>query len=253
MNLKHIFCLKANGAFPTLTAIIGMFFLGGAFGFKQSVLSALCLTGVILLGVAAAFAASLFLSKTFLRGEPSTFMIELPPFRKPQIGKTILRSILDRTIFVLGRAVSVAAPAGILIFLLGNTSVGDTSALLAVSRFLDPFAKIFGLDGAILLAFILGFPANEIVVPIIIMIYTASGTITEPSSLSALHSLLLQNGWTYVTALCVTVFCLFHWPCSTTLWTVKKETGSAKYTLLAALLPTALGFAMCFLINALLK
>ena len=228
-----------------------MFFLGGTFGFKQSVLSALCLTGVILLGVLATFGASYFLSKTFLRGEPSAFMIEMPPFRKPQIGKTIARSILDRTVFVLGRAVTVAAPAGIVIFLLGNTYIGDTSVLVAVSGFLNPFAKIFGLDGAILLAFILGFPANEIVVPIIIMIYTASGQITEASSLSALHNLLLQNGWTYVTALCVMVFCLFHWPCSTTLLTVKKETKSAKYTFLAFLLPTALGFITCFIINAL--
>lgn len=228
-----------------------MFFLGGVLGFKQSVFSALCLTGVILLGVLATFAVSLFLSKTFLRGEPSTFVMEMPPFRKPQIGKTIIRSILDRTIFVLGRAVSVAAPAGIVIFLLANTFIGDSSVLVTVSRFLDPFAKVFGLDGAILLAFVLGFPANEIVVPIIIMIYTASGSITELSSLTALHSLLLQNGWTAVTALCVMVFCLFHWPCSTTLLTIKKETQSAKYTALAFLLPTVLGFAMCFLINAL--
>ena len=241
--------VPCNGRFPTLISIIAMFFIAGAYPFAKGALSALLLTAVILLGIAMTFAVSWVLSKTFLKGKASSVIIELPPFRKPQIGKVIIRSLFDRTVFVLGRAVAVAAPTGIVIYLLANIIVGDMSVLTHISHFLDPFARIFGLDGVILMAFILGLPANEIVVPIIIMTYTASTQITDLSSLSAMHSLFLQNGWTIKTAVCTMIFCLMHWPCSTTLLTIKKETKSIKWTALSFALPTVCGLAVCFLIN----
>lgn len=241
--------VPCNGRFPTLISIITMFFIAGAYPFAKGALSALLLTAVILLGILMTFAVSWLLSKTFLKGEASSVIIELPPFRKPQIGKVIVRSLFDRTVFVLGRAVAVAAPTGIVIFLLANIFIGDLSVLTHISRFLDPFARLFGLDGVILMAFILGLPANEIVVPIIIMSYTASTQITDLSSLAAMHSLFAQNGWTMTTAVCTMVFCLMHWPCSTTLLTIKKETKSIKWTALSFALPTVCGLAICFLIN----
>ena len=204
------------------------------------------LTAVILLGVLMTLACSRLLSATLLKGVPSSFTLELPPYRRPQIGKVIVRSILDRTLFVLGRAAAVAAPAGLLLWLLANLKAGDLSLLQHCANFLDPFAHLLGLDGVILLAFILGFPANEIVVPIIIMAYMATGNIMELDTAS-LHTLLVNNGWTWLTALCTMLFSLFHWPCSTTCLTIKKETQSFKWTLAAVFLPTACGMLLCFL------
>jgi ferrous iron transport protein B len=242
-----------GGAFPTLIAILTMFFLRGADGAGRSALVALLLTGTIVIGVFLTFAASRLLSATVLRGAPSSFALELPPYRTPQFGRVIVRSLLDRTLFVLGRAVAVAAPAGLLIWLLANVSVGGASLLTHCAGFLDPFARALGLDGVILLAFILGFPANEIVVPIIIMTYTATGSLTEPSSLSALRALLTENGWTWVTAASAMLFCLIHWPCSTTCLTIKKETGGNRWTLLAIALPTGVGLLACFIFSSLAR
>ncbi|NCB50852.1 MAG: ferrous iron transport protein B [Clostridia bacterium] len=239
--------VPCNGRFPTLTAIITMFFIGFGGGFWRSALSALLLTVVIVLGVAMTLLTSKLLSLTVLRGVPSSFVLELPPYRRPQIGKVIVRSIFDRTLFVLGRAAAVAAPAGLIIWLTANITVGDSSLLSVCAAFLDPFARFFGLDGVILIAFILGFPANEIVVPIIIMAYMSTGSIMELPSLESLRLLLVQNGWTWVTACCVILFSLFHWPCSTTLITIRRETGSAKWTAVAFLAPTIAGFLFCFL------
>ena len=205
------------------------------------------LTGVILFGVFMTFLVSYILSKTLLKGVPSFFSLEMPPYRKPQIGKVIIRSIFDRTLFVLARAAAVAAPAGVIIWLAANIQIDGISLLNHCAAFLDPFAALFGLDGVILIAFILGFPANEIVVPIILMAYTCSGTITEMGDLTSLHALLTANGWTEITAMSFLLFSLMHWPCSTTLLTVKKETGSLKWTLLSALIPTAAGFIICFI------
>lgn len=248
------FCFPwGGGAFPTIIAIISMFFAGMAVTAGGSVLSALFLTGVIVLGVAMTFLMSRFLSTTVLKGVPSAFTLELPPYRCPQIGKVLVRSIFDRTLFVLGRAVAVAAPAGLIIWLFANISVGDGSLLSLCAQFLDPFARFIGLDGVILLAFILGFPANEIVVPILIMAYMAEGKIMELSSLSALKTLFVDNGWTAVTAVCVILFSLFHWPCSTTCLTVYKETKSLKWTLLSVLLPTATGIVVCGVVANLSK
>lgn len=238
--------VPCNGRFPTLIAIITMFFVGSLMGPMQSITSTLLLTGVILLGVMMTFFVSRLLSKTILKGVPSSFTLELPPFRKPQIGKVLVRSLLDRTLFVLGRAVCVAAPAGLIIWLLANITVGDMTLLAHCSQFLDPFAHLLGMDGVILLAFILGFPANEIVVPIIIMAYMASGSLIDLSNLSALKQLLVDNGWTWITAVSTMLFSLMHWPCSTTCLTIKKESQSLKWTAVSVLIPTLMGMVVCF-------
>lgn len=237
--------VPCNGRFPTLIAILTMFFIGTSGGALSSLLSAMLLTAVILLGILMTFAETKLLSKTLLRGMPSSFTLELPPYRKPQIGKVIVRSIFDRTLFVLGRAAAVAAPAGMLIWIMANVTVGDISLLNHCAEFLDPFAKLMGLDGVILIAFILGFPANEIVIPIIIMAYMAQGSILELDSLQQMKELFVNNGWTWITAISTMLFSLMHWPCSTTLLTIKKETGSWKWTLFSALLPTLTGIIFC--------
>ncbi|MGI5907242.1 MAG: ferrous iron transport protein B [Christensenellales bacterium] len=240
--------VPCNGRFPTLIAIITMFFGSLALGFMESFVSALMLTGVIVLGVVMTLAVSKFLSKTILKGIPSSFVLELPPYRKPQIGRVIVRSILDRTLFVLGRAVVVAAPAGLIIWLMANIHVGGISLLAHCTGFLDPFARLFGLDGVILMAFVLGFPANEIVVPIIIMAYMSTGSILELDGLHQLKALLVQNHWTWLTALCTMLFSLMHFPCSTTCLTIRKETQSWKWTAVSFVLPTITGLALCFIV-----
>ena len=245
--------VPCNGRFPTLIAIISMFFVGMFTGPFQSILSTLILTSVILLGVFMTFIISKILSKTILKGIPSSFTLELPPYRKPQIGKVLVRSIFDRTLFVLGRAIVIAAPAGLVIWIMANISVGDLSLLSYCANFLDPFAHLIGLDGYILMAFILGFPANEIVIPIILMSYTASGTIFELDNIVHLRELLVANGWTWVTAVSVMLFSLMHWPCSTTCLTIKKETQSWKWTALSFLIPTATGIVICFVFNTVVK
>ena len=194
------------------------------------------------------FFGSWLLSKTFLKGTPSSFTLELPPFRRPKIGEVLVRSLIDRTLFVLKRAVLVAAPAGLVMWLMANVQLNGQSILAHCSNFLDPVGRVMGLDGVILVAFILGLPANEIVIPIAVMAYTAAGTIVDPS-MAELSAILVQNGWTVLTAVCTILFSLLHWPCSTTLITIKKETGSMFYTVLAALLPTLFGVTLCILIN----
>lgn len=242
--------IPCNGRLPMLISLISLFFLGAAGGLGASVLSALLLVGVIGLGLLMTFAVSKFLSATLLKGTPSSFTLELPPFRRPQTGKVIVRSIFDRTLFVLGRAAAVAAPAGLVIWLMANVQVAGASLLAHCAGFLDPFARLFGLDGVILLAFILGLPANEIVIPLIIMAYLAQGSLVELSDPLALRALLVENGWTWVTALCTIVFSVMHWPCSTTCLTIRKETGSWRWTAVAVLAPTVAGMLLCFLFTA---
>jgi len=239
--------VPCNGRFPTLIAIISMFFAGTFAGRFQSAISALLLTAVIILGVAITLLVSRILSVTILKGLPSSFTLELPPYRKPQIGRIIVRSIFDRTLFVLGRAVLVAAPAGLLIWVMANIYIGDMSLLSHLAGFLDPFARLLGLDGYILTAFILGFPANEIVIPIIIMSYLAAGNILELESLHQLRQLLVSHGWTWSTALCVMLFSLMHWPCGTTCQVIMKETQSLKWTLVSFAVPTVTGMVICFI------
>ena len=245
--------VPCNGRFPTMIAIITMFFVGSAAGAFSSVLSAAILAGVIVLGVLMTLLISKILSATVLKGVPSSFTLELPPYRKPQIGKVIVRSIFDRTLFVLGRAIVVAAPAGLLIWLMANISVGDATLLAHCSGFLDPFAQVIGMDGVILLAFILGFPANEIVVPIIIMAYMAEGSLLDISDLSVLRDLLVSHGWTWITAVSTMLFSLMHWPCSTTCLTIKKETQSVKWTVASFLVPTVTGIVVCFLFTTIAR
>lgn len=242
--------VPCNGRFPTLIAIITMFFATGISLPFRSLVSAGLLLTVIVFGVVVTLLVSKLLSATLLKGLPSSFTLELPPYRKPQICKTIVRSLLDRTIFVLLRAMCVAAPAGIVIWLMSNIMINGESLCVIISNFLQPLGSLMGLDGVILLAFILGFPANEIVIPIIIMIYTASGTLVEYDSLSSLYNLFVENGWTWVTALCTMIFSLMHFPCSTTCLTIYKETKSLKWTLLSFILPTILGILLCMSINA---
>ncbi len=241
--------VPCNGRFPMIISLLTMFFVGASVGLTSTLLSALLLTTVILIGILTTFGVTKLLSMTLLKGVPSSYTLELPPYRKPQIGKVIIRSIFDRTLFVLARAVAVAAPAGLIIWLTANITVYDVSLLNHIAGFLDPFAKLLGLDGVILIAFILGFPANEIVIPIIIMAYISQGTLVSPDNIFEIKRIFIDNGWTWVTALCTIAFSLMHWPCSTTLITIKKETGSIRWMLLAAVIPTVIGIIVCMLIN----
>lgn len=239
--------VPCNGRFPMIVMVLGLFFIGSAGGITESLLSAAMLTLVIILGIALTFAASKLLSVTILKGQPSSFTLELPPYRRPRFGEVIVRSLLDRTLAVLGRAVSVAAPAGVIIWVLANTTVHGAPLLSYATEFLDPAARLIGLDGVILAAFILGLPANEIVIPLAIMMYMEQGSISELPAADA-FALFTANGWTAWTAVCVVIFALLHWPCSTSLLTVRKETGSWRWTALAAALPTAFGIAICALV-----
>lgn len=239
--------VPCNGRFPILISVITMFFVGGSVTLLGSLRSAFFLTAVILLGVVTTILVSQLLSKTILKGLPSSFSLELPPYRRPQVKQVVVRSILDRTLFVLLRAIMIAAPAGLVIWILANISIGDQSLFQMITMFLDPFAKLMGLDGVILLAFILGFPANEIVIPIMIMGYMATSTITDYSSLNEFKNLLVQNGWTWLTAANVLLFTLYHWPCSTTMLTIYKETKSKKWTFLSFIIPTIIGLGITML------
>lgn len=239
--------VPCNGRFPTLIAL-AMIFIAGSTGPYQSILASLAITGVIVLGVGITLSVSRILSKTILKGLPSSFTLELPPYRKPLVGRVLVRSIYDRTLFVLARAVIVAAPAGLVIWILANVQVGNTSILQLCAQALDPFAYYLGLDGYILLAFILGFPANEIVIPIVIMSYMATGSLIEFDSLSQLKDLLVSHGWTWLTGVCTMLFCLNHFPCGTTMLTILKETRSKKWSLVAFLVPTVTGILICFIV-----
>lgn len=237
--------VPCNGRFPFLITISSIFFASSALGIWSSIWSTLAVITVIIIGVIVTLVVSKILSKTILKGMPSSFMLELPPYRTPQFGKILVRSIFDRTLFVLGRAVSIAIPAGIIIWLFANINISGISLLTHVANFLDPFAKLMGLDGYILTAFILALPANEIVLPIILMSYTAGGSLMQIDDLSNISNILISNGWTILTAINVMLFCLMHFPCSTTLITIRKESGSLKWTALAFLIPTFLGIITC--------
>ena len=230
--------VPCNGRFPGLIFLLGLLF-------ASPWVSALALTACIVLSVLMTMLASLLLHKTCLRGSPTSFILELPPYRRPRFWRVLIRSLLDRTVLILGRAVAVAAPMGAILWLFANVQLDGQPILQIVSAFLDAPARIFGLNGAILLAFLLGSPANELVLPILVMILTSATTLTD----GAMQEILLANGWTWQLSVSMIVFFLFHWPCTTTLWTVWKETHSKKQTLMAALLPTTFGLALCFFVN----
>lgn len=240
--------MPCNGRFPAIITVATIFF-SGMTGIS-SLIIALILAAVIVLGVTVTLLTTKALTTTILRGEASSFILELPPYRRPQIGKILVRSVLDRTVFVLGRAVAVAAPAGVLIYLLSNLEIGGIAVTGWLSDFLDPLGRLMGLDGVILLAFLLGLPANEIVLPLCAMLYMSSGTLTEIGNLSLLRDTFAANGWTWMTAVSFILFSMMHWPCSTTLITIKKETGSWFYMLLSFLIPTLLGIACCVLFHS---
>ena len=242
--------MPCNGRFPALIALMTMFFAAAG---GSSLVSALLLTAALVLSVGLTFGATWLLSMTVLRGRPSAFALELPPYRAPQVGQVIVRSVFDRTLFVLGRAAAVAAPAGMILWTLANVHVGGASLLAWCADVLDPLGRVMGMDGVLLLAFVLGFPANEIVLPIAVMGYLAQGSLGDSLGLAQMHALLTANGWTWTTAVSAVLFFLLHWPCSTTLWTIRRETGSTKWTLLAALLPTAMGMALCTAFTALAR
>lgn len=241
--------MPCNGRFPALIALMTMFFsLSGS-----TLTAALLLTAALVLCVGLTFGATWLLSVTVLRGKPSAFALELPPYRAPQVGQVLVRSVFDRTLFVLGRAAAVAAPAGMVLWALANVHLGGVSLLTRCAAVLDPLGQAMGMDGVLLLAFVLGFPANEIVLPIAVMGYLAQGSLSDALGLAQMHALLTANGWTWTTAVSAVLFFLLHWPCSTTLWTIRRETGSAKWTLLAVLLPTALGMTLCAAFTALAR
>ena len=242
--------VPCNGRFPALITLI-LIFLAPAFGAFSSVMAGVILTFFIISGIIVTLLVSRILSKTLLKGIPSSFVLELPPYRRPQFRSIIIRSLLDRTLFVLGRAIVVAAPAGAIIWLTANIEAGDTSILNHMTAFLEPFGRAIGVDGVIITAFILGFPANEIVIPVMLMCYMSTGTLTDYTSLSQLHETLSGCGWTIQTAFCVLTLCMFHFPCGTTCLTIKKETGSLRWTALAFIIPTVTGICLCFLLNTL--
>lgn len=241
--------VPCNGRYPFLIAISTIFIAGSFTGFTASIISTLVVISVIILGIVLTLLISKLLSKTVLKGMPSSFILELPPYRKPQIGKIIVRSIFDRTLFVLARAIQVAIPAGLVIWIFANVSLCDTSILNIIANFLDPFAKIMGLDGYILTAFILGMPANEIVLPIILMCYLKGSSLTDFSDYNTIGEILKTNHWTVLTAVNVMIFTVLHFPCTTTLLSIKKETGSLKWTALSFVLPTVCGIVICICAN----
>lgn len=243
--------VPCNGRYPFLITIATIFIASQFTGFGASILATLSVVIVIVLGILMSLIISKILSHTILKGIPSSFVLELPPYRKPQFGKIIIRSILDRTIFVLSRALAVAAPAGLVIWLFANIGFNGVSLLNIIANFLNPFAKLMGLDGYILTAFILGIPANEIVLPLILMCYLGGNSLTNISDNFAIGSILINNGWTLLTAINVMIFTVLHFPCTTTLLTIKKESGSWKWTLIAFLLPTVCGIAICMCTNIL--
>ena len=240
--------VPCNGRFPTLIAIATIFVGGVLSPGHESGIAAVTITALVMLGIAITFATSWLLSQTLLRGEPSSMVLELPPYRPPQVGAIIYRSLIDRTIFVLKRAVIMAAPAGMITWILANVYIGEVSILNHVAAFLQPVGYAIGLDGYILLAFILGLPANEIVVPILLMSYLSAGQMVELDSLEELREVLISHGWTWLTAANTMLFCLLHWPCTTSLLTMYKECGSKKWTMAGFLIPTAVGFAACFVV-----
>ena len=240
--------VPCNGRFPLLISLITMFLVTNN---VSGLMRAFILLIFILIGVVVTFIVSKILSLTILKGVPSSFTLELPPYRRPQIGKVLVRSLIDRTWFVLKRAILVSAPAGLVIWILSNVSVNGVTLLKSLSLILNPFGEFIGMDGVILVAFLLGFPANEIVIPIMIMGYMSLGMITDMNDLSMLKELFIDNGWSLVTALCVMIFSLFHFPCLTTILTIKKETGNWKWCFLSFIIPFIIGIVLCLFIRIL--
>lgn len=241
--------VPCNGRFPTLIMLAIVFVAPSFPSSFASIAAAGSIVAIVIIGVIVTFIVSGVLSRTLLKGEASTFTLELPPYRRPNILRVLYTSFIDRTIFVLYRAVVMAIPAGALIWLLSNITVSGQSLTAWISGALNPFGNLFGLDGVIILAFIIAIPANEIVVPVILMAYAGSSMMFELDSMSELHALLVgQHHWTLLTAICLMLFSLLHNPCSTTIWTIWKETRSVKWTVVGALMPLGIAFLVTFLV-----
>lgn len=243
--------MPCNGRLPALIAISTIFFSVTSYALLNSLISALSIVLLIIISIIFTLFVSKILSKTIYKGQPSSFMLELPPYRKPQILKTIIYSLTNRALYVLKRAVFVAIPAGVVIWCMTNIKIDNIALLDYCTNFLEPFAKFIGLDGVIIMAFILSLPANEMVLPVILMSYLSSSTFIDYSSYSQLGENLISNGWTITTAICFLILCLFHYPCSTTAITIYKETKSIKDTLLSMIIPTVVGISLCFITNQL--
>lgn len=242
-----------NGRFPSLIAIISIFLVSHTGKLITSLLAALILLLIIIFSIIITLIISKILSKTILKGEQSTFTLELPPYRKPKIISTIIRSMLDRTIFVLLRAIYITVPAGIIIWLSTNVTINNQAILTYLTNFLDPLGNLINLDGTILISFLIGIPANEIVTPIMLMAYQSTETLTNYNSLIELKQILINNNWTIITAISYLIFCICHFPCMTTIITIKKETQSIKWTILSVLIPTIAGLILCFIVSNILK
>jgi ferrous iron transport protein B len=248
-----------NGRWPTQILIASIFIGTLVPAHLAGFVSALAVVGIALLGVVAMFAASWFLSRTMLRGEATTFSMELPPYRPPRILQTLYTSVIDRTLIVLWRAIIFAVPAGAVIWLLANITVGGISIAQWTMDFMHPFGLVVGLNGVILLAYIVAIPANEIVIPTILMLTVmtvasagggdGAGVMFELESAAETEELLRAGGWTLLTAVNLMLFSLLHNPCSTTIYTIYKETRSAKWTTVSTVLPLVMGFVVCFLVT----
>lgn len=241
--------VPCNGRWGTLIVFATLFMGAGFTGAFKSLVTTGVLVGIVLFGIIVTFFVSWVLSKTALRGVPSHYTLELPPYRRPKIFDTVVRSSLTKSWSVLVRAVKVAAPAAILTWVFANINIGDTSILMHAVQFLDPFGKLLGLDGYIMIAFILGLPANEIVLPILLMGYLSTGSLTEVDSLVDLKKIFLDHGWTWLTALNMMLFSLLHYPCGTTMLNIYKETKSKKWTFLSFLIPTVIAILVPFIIT----
>ena len=247
--------VPCNGRFPTLIMLATVFVAAGYGGFASSVIAAGAVVGVVLIGVAFTFLMSWILSRTVLKCEASALTLELPPYRRPNVSRILYTSIIDRTIFVLWRAMQTAAPAGALSWILANVPFGDTNLAAAIADWLNPFGLLLGLDGVILLSYIIAIPANEIVVPTMMMMYTGAGMMVNgPGTSDAIRTLLIdQNGWTILTAINLMLFALLHNPCATTIITIYKETRSVKWATLSVVITLGLAFLVTFTVASLVR
>ncbi|WP_342564559.1 nucleoside recognition domain-containing protein [Paenibacillus sp. FSL R7-0345] len=246
--------VPCNGRWPTLILLSSLFMVGAsATGALRTFSTALVLMGIVLVGITVTLTVSWVMSKTMLRGVPTHYTLELPPYRRPQIWKTIVRSSKEKSLNVLTRAIVVAAPAGILTWILGNVVIGGDSVLNHMAAFFDPFAQLLGLDGFIIMAFILGLPANEIVLPILLMGYMSSGAMVDVEGIGSIKELFLSHGWTWLTALNMMLFSLLHYPCGTTLVNIYKETKSLKWAVLSAVIPLGIAIGVTFAIAQIVR
>lgn len=245
--------IPCNGRLPTLIALCDIFFAASFSGICKSFVTTFLLLLLLTFSISMVLVVSLIINKTFNKQNNYDFILELPPYKKPDIIKTIIKSLREKVIFTLSRAVMVAIPAGAIIWLTTNITINGTAFIEYITEFMNPIGLLLGLDGIILTAFILAFPANEIVMPTALMIYLKTSVITDVSNVYEIGEILKANNWTFVTALCACVFVLFHFPCSTTCLSIKKETGDIRWTILSFFIPLITGTAICMLISLFAK